>query len=79
MGERQGDKFMNATELLQRVQFVVDAQWQKSAVMLSLEDWQQLLTILEDLEDAEELRRTKEEDEEAIPWEQAKIQLGIEG
>ncbi len=36
-----------------------------------------LLTLLEDLEDAEEIRRLREagEDEQALPWEQAKEEL----
>lgn len=69
---------MNATELSQRVQFVVDAQGQKSAVLVSVDDWEKLLTLLEDMEDAEEIRRAREEEEDAIPWEQAKAELGIE-
>lgn len=69
---------MNATELSQRVQFVVDAEGKKSAVLVSVEDWEQLLTLLEDLEDAAEIRRARTEEEEAIPWEQAKAELGIE-
>lgn len=65
---------MNATELSQRVQFIVDAEGHKSAVLVSLDDWEQLLTLLEDLEDAEEILRAGEE-EDAIPWEQAKVEL----
>lgn len=67
---------MKATDLLQRVQFVVDARGNQSAVLLSVEDWEELLTILEDLEDAEEIRRARQESEEAVPWEQAKVELG---
>lgn len=69
---------MNATDLAQRVQFVVDAEGKKSAVIVSVEDWEQLLTLLEDLEDAEEIRHAREDKENAIPWEQAKAELGIE-
>ena len=69
---------MNISELSQRVQFVVNAEGHKSAVLVSLDDWEQLLTLLEDLEDAAEIRRARTEDEEAIPWEQAKAELGIE-
>jgi hypothetical protein len=39
--------------------------------------WERLLILLEDLEDAEEIRRLRESGEEAIPWEQAKAELGI--
>jgi PHD/YefM family antitoxin component YafN of YafNO toxin-antitoxin module len=69
---------MNISELSQRVQFLVDAQGHKSAVLVSLDDWEQLLTLLEDLEDAAEIRCARTEEEEAIPWEQAKAELGIE-
>ncbi|MUG91036.1 hypothetical protein F7734_00370 [Scytonema sp. UIC 10036] len=69
---------MNATQLSQKVQFVVNAEGKKSAVLLSLEDWEQLLTLLEDLEDAEEIRQAREQKGEAISWEQAKAELGIE-
>ncbi len=69
---------MNITELSQRVQLVVNAEGKKSAVLLSVEDWEQMLNLLEDLEDAEEIRRARAEEEEAIPWEQAKVELGID-
>lgn len=68
---------MNVTELSQRVQFVVDAQGRKFAVLVSVEDWKQLLTLLEDLEDAAGIRHIRTE-EDAIPWEQAKAELGIQ-
>ncbi len=42
---------MNITELSQRVQFVVDAQGNKSAVLLTVEDWEQMLSIAEKLID----------------------------
>lgn len=69
---------MNAKQLLQKVQFVVDAEGNKSAVQISVEVWSELLTILEDLEDAEEIRLARENKEAAIPWEKAKSELGIE-
>lgn len=69
---------MNATQLLERVQFVINAQGQQSAVLLSLEDWEELLMMLEDLEDAEEINRLQEEDEEEMSWEEAKLKLGLD-
>ncbi|MFB2921602.1 hypothetical protein [Aerosakkonema funiforme] len=54
---------MNAKQLLEKVQFVVDAEGNKSAVQLSVELWEELLTILEDLEDAEEIRLARENKE----------------
>ena len=66
---------MNAAELLQNVQFVTDASGNKTAVQIDYAAWEGLLTLLEDLEDAEEIRRSRASGEEAIPWEQAKAEL----
>jgi len=46
---------MSVTELLQAAQFLVDANGNKKAVMLDFAIWEELLTLLEDLEDAEEI------------------------
>lgn len=70
---------MSTIEKLQTAEFVVDAQGNKRAVLLDYKVWEELLTLLEDLEDAEEIRRLREAGEEAIPWEQAKIALRAEG
>jgi hypothetical protein len=37
------------------------------------------LTLLEDLDDAQEIRRLREAGEEAIPWPEAKAELRAEG
>ena len=50
---------MNATELLQNVQFVTDADGNKTAVLLDCATWEEVMTILEDIEDAEEIRRSR--------------------
>lgn len=68
---------MSEMAFLQSVQFVVDSDGHKSAVLVNLDVWEQILTLLEDLEDAEEIRRAREEDEEIIPWEQVKADLGL--
>jgi hypothetical protein len=68
---------MNTTRLLEKVQFIVDAKGNQSAVLLNIEDWEQLLSILEDLEDADDILKAKEENEEAISWKQAKSELGL--
>jgi len=70
---------MNVVESLQTVQFLVDASGNKKAVVLDYTVWEELLTLLEDLEDAEEIRRLREAGEEAIPWEQAKAELRARG
>jgi hypothetical protein len=69
---------MSETNLLQSVHYVVDSDGHKSAVLVDLEVWEQILTLLEDLEDAEEIRRAREEDEGTIPWEQVKADLGLD-
>jgi PHD/YefM family antitoxin component YafN of YafNO toxin-antitoxin module len=69
---------MSVTTLRRSVQYVVDSDGHKSAVLVNLDDWEQILTLLEDLEDAEEIHRAQEEDEEAIPWEQVKADLGLD-
>jgi len=70
---------MSVTELLQAAQFLVDADGNKKAVMLNFAIWEELLTLLEDLEDAEEIHLLREAGEEAVPWEQAKAELRDEG
>jgi PHD/YefM family antitoxin component YafN of YafNO toxin-antitoxin module len=70
---------MSEMTLLDSVQFVVDSDGHKSAVLVNLDVWEQILTLLEDLEDAEEIRRARGEDEETIPWKQVKADLDLGG
>lgn len=70
---------MSVIELLDAAQFLVDASGNKKAVMLDFAVWEELLNLLENLEDAEEIRRLRETGEEAISWEQAKAELRGEG
>lgn len=70
---------MGVVELLERVEYLVDPSGKKKAVVLDYAAWEQLLTLLEDLEDAEEIRRLREAGEEAIPWAEAKAELRAEG
>ncbi|NPA77065.1 MAG: hypothetical protein GXN93_04920 [Candidatus Diapherotrites archaeon] len=70
---------MSTIEMLETAEFVVDAHGNKRAVLLDYKVWEALLTLLEDWEDAEEIRRLREAGEEAIPWEQAKAELQAEG
>ena len=69
---------MSETTLHRSVQYVVDSDGHKSAVLVDLDVWEQILTLLEDLEDAEEIHQAREEDEEAIPWEEVKADLGLD-
>jgi len=70
---------MTVTELLQTAQFLVDSNGNRKAVVLDYTIWDELLTLLEDLEDSEEILRLREAGEETIPWEQAKAELRSEG
>lgn len=70
---------MSVNELLAKVQFVVDTGGNKTAVMLDYSDWEELMTLLEDIEDAEELGRSIDSEDELVPWEQAKAELRSKG
>jgi hypothetical protein len=61
------------------VQFLVDAEGKKKAVVLEYSVWKKLLTLLEDLEDADEARRLREAEEETILWEEMKAKLETAG
>lgn len=70
---------MTVMELLQKAEFLVDARGQRKAVVFEYELWEELLTLLEDLEDADELRQLREESLETIPWNEAKSELRAGG
>ena len=70
---------MDVDELLPKAQFLVDAGGNKTAVMLDYSDWKELITSLEDIEDAEELSRSIDSEEEVVPWEAAKAELIAKG
>lgn len=70
---------MSVAEKLQTAQFVVDADGTKKAIILDYALWEELLLLLEDAEDAAEIAHLREAGEEAIPWEQAKVELRAQG
>jgi len=70
---------VSTAELLRSVQFLVDASGNKKAVLLDYSVWEELLTYMEDLEDAQEIQRLREANEEIITWDQAKVELRSEG
>ena len=70
---------MSIEELLAKAQFLVDTSGNKTAVQIDFAAWEELLTLLEDLEDAEEISRSRASGEEAIPWEQAKAEMRAKG
>jgi hypothetical protein len=66
---------VSVAEKLQTAQFVVDADGTKTAVILDYAVWEELVSLLEATEDAEEIDRLREAGTEAIPWEQAKAEM----
>ena len=68
---------MNTTQLLEKIQIVVDAKGNQSAISLALQDWEQLFILLEEVEDANDILQAKQENEETISWKQAKAELGL--
>jgi hypothetical protein len=74
---------MTLAEILNAVHYVVDEQGNRKAVQVDLTLWEELITLLEDLEDSEELARLRETvekgEEEIISWDQAKAELQSEG
>ncbi len=61
---------MSIAEIMKTAQFVVDSDGNRKAVQLDLVVWEELITLLEDIEDAEEMAQARQEEDELIPWEQ---------
>lgn len=63
---------MTVAEILNSVKFVVSPDGRQSAVVVDLDVWEQIVTLLEDAEDAEEMKQARSVREETIPWNTAK-------
>ncbi len=59
---------MTVTDILKSIKFVVNPDGHQSAVVVDLDVWEQIVTLLEDAEDAEEMKQARVVKEEAIPW-----------
>lgn len=70
---------MRVTEILQSAQFVVDARGNRKAVMVGYAVWEEFVFMLEDLEDAREIKQLRALKDESIPWGQAKQELKDKG
>jgi hypothetical protein len=70
---------MTVADILNSVKFVVNPDGHQSAVVVDLDVWEQIITLLEDTEDAEEIKQARAIKEETIPWKTAKkvLKLGI--
>ena len=68
---------MTVTDILNSVKFVVSPDGHQSAVVVDLDVWEQIVTLLEDAEDAEEMKKARAVKEETVPWKTAKEELKL--
>ena len=68
---------MTIAEILNSVKIVVNPDGHQSAVVVDLDVWEQIVTLLEDAEDAEEMKQARAVKEETIPWKTAKKELKL--
>ena len=68
---------MTVTDILNSVKFVVESDGHQSAVVVDMDIWEQIVTMLEDAEDAEDIKRGRAVKEETIPWKTAKKELKL--
>lgn len=70
---------MTVRDLLEKAQFLIDTSGKKQAVVLDYAIWEEFLALLEDLEDAEEVRHLRDLNEEKVSWKEALEELRAEG
>jgi len=68
---------MTVADILKSVKYVVNTNGQQSAVVVDMDVWEQIVTLLEDAEDAEEIKQLRTIKEEIIPWKTAKKELNL--
>jgi hypothetical protein len=68
---------MTVAEILSHIKFVVNPKGNKSAVLVDMDIWDQIVTLLENAEDADELKQARSIREEQIPWNVAKKELNL--
>lgn len=65
---------MSIDEIAKNIQIVTDAEGNPQAVQVQIAQWQNIMELLEDMQDAIELTEARQEKEELIPWEQVKAE-----
>ncbi len=65
---------MTVADILNSVKFVVNPDGHQSAVVVDLDVWEQIVTLLED---AEEIKKARAVKEETISWKTAKKELKL--
>ncbi len=68
---------MTVSDILNSIKFVVNPDGHQSAVVVDMDVWEQIITLLEDAEDAEEIKKARAVKEETIPWKTAKKELNL--
>lgn len=66
---------MTIADILKSIKFVIDPDGHQTAFMVDLNVWEQIVTLLEDAEDGEEIKKAREVKEEIIPWKTARKDL----
>ncbi|HRQ38872.1 MAG TPA: hypothetical protein PLD25_13275 [Chloroflexota bacterium] len=56
--------------ILESAQIVLDSQGNRTAIQLDWQMWEQLQSLLEDLEDAAEIEMARQEEDDLFDWEQ---------
>ena len=67
---------MTITDILNSVRFVTESDGHQSAVV-GIDVWEQIVVLLEDMEDADEIKQAHAIKEETIPWKTAKKELKL--
>lgn len=68
---------MTVAEILEKVKFVINPSGKKSAVVVDLDIWEEIVMMLEDAEDAEEIKKSRILSEETILWNEVKKDLDL--
>ena len=68
---------MTIADILKSIKFVIDPDGHQTAFMVDLNVWEQIVTLLEDAEDGEEIKKAREVKEEIIPWKTARKDLNL--
>ncbi len=68
---------MTVADILNSVKFVIEPDGHQSAVVVEWDIWEQIVTLLEDAEDADEIKKARAVKEETIPWNIARKELNL--
>jgi hypothetical protein len=69
---------MTVAEILKSINFVVGPKGKKSAVLVDMAVWEQIVRMLEDVEDVDEIKQARTIREEQVPWSVAKKDLKLD-